>query len=78
MKCKIQWLSKQGQPTPDENEAVAMAHIHHMEEESMLERSVRYKSTICASIPICQQHLDTVTYTMHYANGGGWEFTPLD
>lgn len=58
MKCKIQWVDSSGQPTPDENDAVAMVfreayieqhgdHVHEME------RSDDY--------PICQKHLDVLT-----------------
>lgn len=85
MKCQIKWISKDGLATPDENEAVAMAHHH----ESIWSHPgghidnhiVGYKpDVITDSFPICAAHLATVApYSrIRLECGGGWTFTPLE
>jgi hypothetical protein len=82
MKCMIQWIDKNGNKTPDENEAVCMAHYHdsNIVVTNMAHGHVHttYLETINRSFPICADHLAQVTYDMKYGNGGGWSFTTLE
>jgi hypothetical protein len=62
MKCKIQWIDDRGQPTPDDNEAVAIAHYHKaiwlLPSGGPGNKIIDYSDEIKVSFPICQEHLD--------------------
>ena len=63
MKCKIKWVCKESnwQPTPDDNQAIALA----------------YMETACDQnpLPICQDHLDFAI--RERLELGTWQFFPL-
>jgi hypothetical protein len=77
MKCKISWIDPSGKQTPDENEAVGMAHFHKplwsVPSGSPDNKIVGYSKKIQESFPICAQHLKRMdgTYT-------GWTYTPFE
>lgn len=77
MKCAIQWIDKQGNSTPDDNPAVAMAHFHKpiwaLPCGGPGNKIIGYSDEIERSFPICQAHLDRVDATFK-----GWSFTLLD
>jgi hypothetical protein len=74
MKCKIQWVNSEG-PTPDENEAVMIAHFH---KPLMMFPASVYGEEIQESFPICQNHYERVEPRFRLENGGGWTFTPIE
>jgi hypothetical protein len=76
MKCQIRWIDEKGKPTPDENDAVAMAHFHKpiwsVPTGAPDNRIMGYSDEIQESFPICQAHLDMVKL-----NFVAWTFTPI-
>jgi hypothetical protein len=77
MKCQIRWIDRNGKPTGDENEAVAMAHYHKAiwlcPAGCIDNRIVGYRDEIDSSHPICAEHL-----AMAKPGLKGWSFTPLN
>lgn len=81
MKCCIRWIDDNGKATPDDNDAVMLAQFHTMTTRqiaSSAKLDVEYLPTIERELPICAEHLARVTSAMHYGNGGGWSFVPLE
>jgi hypothetical protein len=76
MKCQIQWVNKQGNPTPDENEAVAIAHFHKpiwaLPGGGPGNHIVGYSEEIEREFLICQEHLDAVGPDFK-----AWSFSPI-
>jgi hypothetical protein len=62
MKCKIQWIDKAGNPTPDDNEAVGMAVCHDPR---------IFGKEGCEPIPICNHHFKEML-SLQY-----WKMIPL-
>ena len=86
MKCQIQWIDPEtGKRTPDDNDAVAMAHAHKAEwllpNGGITNRIVGYSETVERSFPICAHHLAMAQeMALDRARLGprpGWSFTPL-
>ncbi len=78
MKCQISWIDANGKPTPDENDAVMMAHFHEpiWGQPSPDNRIVGY-GEVRDSFPICAEHYARVDYHFRFPVGG-WTFTPID
>jgi hypothetical protein len=78
MKCKIQWIDDKGKPTPDENDAVMMAHYHTpiWGVPGPNNRIIGYSEEIQESFPICAEHYARVAYSFR-PPVGGWTFTPI-
>jgi hypothetical protein len=74
--CKVQWINEQGQPTPDNNEAVMVAQFHQPIHAYLTAKVVEYSSLIQDSFPICAEHYSRVTPDMRFPQGG-WTFVPL-
>lgn len=49
MKCKIQWIDKDGKPTPDDNEAIGLAVCYSLDVDGGL-------TTDGKAYPICEAH----------------------
>lgn len=79
MKCQAQWVDANGKPTPDENEAVAMGHVHKMATPMSLDPRVQptYLDEVVKSLPVCAEHMKQVKYNWRYGSGGAWTFTDL-
>lgn len=79
--CEIKWIDNNGQPTPDQNEAIMMAHFHEIVWSLPCggpgNKEIGYNEKIAQSIPICAAHYAQVTPGMHFPEGG-WSFTPLE
>lgn len=77
MKCQIQWIGLDGKPTPDQNDAVAIACVHDAiwshPEGSPNNRIVGYADTIRERFPICADHLPQLRGLV----GRGWSIEPL-
>ena len=80
MKCRIQWIDKDGRRTPDDNDAVAMAHFHRPIWEypggNPENRIVGYAAETQQSFPICAKHLEQAKGPWSRPLPG-WSFTPL-
>jgi len=80
MKCQVRWIDIKGQPTPDENDAVMMAHYHESiwatPTGSPDNHIIGYSETIRESFPICAAHYAMVNDSFRLPKGG-WTFTPL-
>lgn len=78
--CKIEWVSDEGKPTPDNNPAVMMAHSHEpiwsMPCGGIGNQVIGYSDKIRSSFPICSAHYERVTPEMVWPHGG-WSFTTL-
>jgi hypothetical protein len=61
-KCKIQWIDSNGNPTPDDNDAVAMATCYDPR---------TFGSAGSDSFPICAKHAEQAL-TLEY-----WKLSPL-
>jgi hypothetical protein len=78
MKCQIQWIDTEtGKPTPDDNDAVAMAHAHKalwsLPCGGIGNRVIGYSQEIHQSFPICAHHLARMK-----PEWNGWSVTPLE
>lgn len=82
MKCEIKWIDSQtGRPTPDENEAVGIAHHHEsiwaLPCGGLGNRIVGYNpDAIRRSFPICAAHMASATRE-RLDMRNGWSFTAL-
>jgi hypothetical protein len=80
MKCTIQWIDRHGKPTPDDHEAVAMAHFHTPVWSHPCghehNRIVGHKPEIQQSFPICAEHLAQAQEKEK--DFRAWSFTPLE
>ena len=85
MKCEIQWIGLDGKPTPDNNEAVAIANAHEIiwshPEGNINNRIVGYSDKIRGSFPICADHLPQLIRLINNPERGktgrGWSISPL-
>ena len=82
MKCEIQWIGRDGRPTPDENEAVAMAHHHEaiwlIPAGGLDNRIAGYNpDVIQGSFPICAEHLAWAEDRRARMAASGWTFTSI-
>lgn len=79
MKCQVQWIDpKTGKFTPDDNEAVMMAHFHEpIWGTPGPDNSIKgYSDKIQDSFPICAEHYARVD--RHFRPPlGGWTFEPI-
>lgn len=79
-KCRIQWISDEGKPTPDNNAAVMIAHSHEpiwsMPCGGIGDKIIGYSERIHDSFPICANHYSRVTPEMLWPHGG-WSFTKV-
>lgn len=69
MKCKVQWITLNGVPTPDDNEAIGLALCDHVYADG---RRVEGKP-----IPICEDHLKRMPRGQCFDHMGGfsvWDF----
>lgn len=80
-KCQVQWINKYGQPTPDQNEAVMVAHYHEAKWLCSTgcenNRIIGYLENVRESFLICAEHSARITDDMRFPKGG-WTFTPLE
>lgn len=79
MKCQVKWIDEHGQPTPDENDAVMIAHFHEPLRSLASYSSnliVSYSEAIQSSFPICAAHYARVDASYRFPRGG-WTFTPI-
>jgi hypothetical protein len=80
MKCQVRWINAQGQPTPDDNDAVMMAHFHEpiwgTPVHSPNNRIQGYSHTVRESFPICAKHYAMVDASFRFPRGG-WTFSPI-
>jgi len=68
--CQIQWIDKQGNPTPDDHPAIGIARIEHA--HGCDERSQ-------SGFPICAHHLERMPVGWAFFGGERasiWHFTP--
>lgn len=76
MKCQIEWVDSLGHPTPDDNDAVALALAHEaiwaFPEGHPNNRIIGYAG-VRKVFPICQAHLERVTPEISKC----WTFVPL-
>lgn len=77
MKCQIRWIGLDGKPTPDQNDAVAIAHYHEAiwkcPTGCIDNRIVGWTEKIAQSFPICADHLPQLRGLI----GRGWSVSPL-
>lgn len=76
MKCRIQWVDRAGNPTPDDNEAIGVAYMvahvtrrtpyHAPEDDCFVPESDHY--------PICAEHATR----LQRAQYKHWVFEPYD
>ena len=80
MKCTIQWIDEEGKPTPDQNDAVMMAHYHRpkwsLPGGGPGNTITGYHEEIERSFPICKEHYSRVTPKLRWPVGG-WSFEPI-
>lgn len=80
MKCQIQWIDEDGRRTPDDNEAVAMAHVHRsiwaFPNGDPANHIVGYAEDIANSYPICAEHLKRLKSPWGTPIRG-WSSTPI-
>ena len=69
MKCQIQWIDKQGNPTPDDNEAIGYAICRHTDPCIGGGYPV-YAPHDSAPYPICHEHKRQLDSLFN------WRFTP--
>ena len=78
MQCQIQWIDDNGKPTPDDNDAIMMAHSHKpkwlLSSGGPGNKQVGYEEEIQQSFPICEKHYASVSPNMRYPRGM-WEFS---
>lgn len=78
MKCQVSWVDVKGQPTPDENEAVMMAHFHEpIWGTPGPNNRIQGYGAIRESLPICAEHYAMVDASFRLPRGG-WSFTPIE
>ncbi len=69
--CQIQWIDKQGNPTPDEHPAIGVASIEHADYTS---------GNAQTGFPICAHHLERMPTGWSFFHLGKrssrWHFTP--
>ena len=78
MRCRIQWVDIQGNPTPDQNEAIGLvwvqAHIEQLAHEHGGSRLGWHAVPESKHFPICADHARQLgTAGMHW-----WQFEALD
>ena len=78
MKCQVEWINSKGQFTPDNNDAVMMAHFHEpiWGFGTTHRRHIEGYGAIRDSFPICADHYAMVDDSYKLPRGG-WSFTPL-
>lgn len=78
MKCQVSWVDEHGKPTPDENDAVMMAHFHEpiWGTPGPGNKIQGYSEKVRESFPICAQHYARVDATFRMPRGG-WTFEPV-
>ena len=57
MRCTIQWVDENGDPTPDDNEAVGIVYIKEHTKESRYYPTGHYHFPQSRAYPICEKHL---------------------
>jgi hypothetical protein len=79
MKCQVRWINIKGEPTPDTNDAVMMAHFHEpiWGIPGPNNKIQSYDANkIQESFPICADHYAMVDASFRFPRGG-WTFTPI-
>lgn len=76
MKCQVRWINERGQSTPDDNDAVMMAHFHIANRVMGYADVLSYSDEIQESFPICAEHYSRVDASFRFPRGG-WTFTPI-
>jgi hypothetical protein len=78
MKCQVQWINTQGKHTPDDNDAVMMAHFHEpIWGTPGPNNRIQGYGDIRESFPICAEHYAMVDASFRLPRGG-WTFTPIE
>src|SRR5882724_9122171 len=79
MKCQVRWVNAQGKPTPDENDAVMLAHYHEPIWGTPGPGNCiqGYSDKIRESFPICAAHYAMVDASVRKPRGG-WTFTRIE
>lgn len=79
--CCIQWIDRDGKPTPDRNESTYIACAHELvrviDPHAYPHMLVEYGPKIVQTSPMCSTHYLRVEGRMLYGNGGMWEFKPM-
>lgn len=74
MKCRIQWIDGEGQPTPDQHEAVGEVRCLGYRVES----NPNHKPQVSEWYPICHDHKHVMDESrVSVERGGRWEFREL-
>ena len=55
MKCEIQWVDKDGNPTPDDNEAIGIVHVP--KHDVLMRDGTIYTAEETRHFGICREHV---------------------